>query len=189
MGGDHDESGPMRGKDGFGGFRRPPRCADGFPCREGCGVQVAGGEPQMVRRPTTTNAGHVRYVLVSLSRQLRPPPREARPRQARRVSERSLDPETPVRQEHCGPQSAGAARWLCFIWPRRKFIFGVACAPPFLSQSQARGASWWVREVVTWTASAPRSCRSHKAGRSGQERSLSSPLLSCARPSVRRWLG
>ena len=36
---------------------------------------------------------------------------------------RGLWPRRVSQEEHSGPQSAGAARWLCFIWPRRKFIF------------------------------------------------------------------
>jgi hypothetical protein len=57
--------------------------------------------------------------------------------------------QATVRHEQSGPQGAGGARWPSFIWPRRKFIFGMF-AHPHARQGQADNASRRVCGLVTW---------------------------------------
>ncbi len=103
-----------------------------------------------------------------------PTTREARPGPAD-AGARGLWLGRVRQEEHSGAQSAGAARWLCFIWPRREFIFRCGLHTHTSgrkpSQSQARDATGWARVVVTChlAASVPRPCRSHKADVQGQE--------------------
>jgi hypothetical protein len=77
-----------------------------------------------------------------------------------------------VRHEQSGPQSAGGARWPSFIWPRRKFIFGVF-AHPHACQGQADNASRRVCGLITWARGvvclAMHVAQSRKGGGSGQE--------------------
>jgi hypothetical protein len=40
-----------------------------------------------------------------------------------------IRPLVSVRHEQSGPQSAGSDRWPQFVWPRRRYKFGVVCTP------------------------------------------------------------
>jgi hypothetical protein len=116
----------LRGRRSFVGLLRSARTDT---LREICGGGRWRGA--LVRRPTTTM--HKNLFLAGqrprgcaescvLDGQLRQPPR--RKRRQRVLS---------VRHEQSGPQSAGSDRWLSLIRPRRRFIFGVVCAPQHLA--------------------------------------------------------
>ena len=176
------------GRLGVGEFSRPPRCRYGLFHVESAESKVAGGRWRGANGQKTghDNAGNVlRLVLVcppfawmSAFAHLEPhQPREleARPRLPADAGARGLWPGRVRQEEHSGAQSAGAARWLCFIWPRRKFIFrcGLHTHTSVRKQSQphARDAAGWARVLVTCqlAANVPRPCRSHKADVQGQE--------------------
>jgi hypothetical protein len=80
--------------------------------------------------------------------------------------------QATVRHEQSGPQGAGGARWPSFIWPRRKFIFGMF-AHPHARQGQADNASRRVCGLITWARGvvclAMHVAQSRKGGGSGQE--------------------